>query len=203
MGVGKAMRADRIYAEFGPVADDGSEVLPLLSPIWSLWNEARRVTGGRPTRAAIDPLALPASAWRHCFLLDAGTDGFRVRLFGTFMVELAGCDPTGRILFAHGPDAEGRGDGRVFTQVLQERRPYRCLHTLAGFNGNRGVPIMETVLLPLFDDSGAVTMIFGGGALPPAKALIDPVLQKEQANRLFNRNRSARDAEEGRHCIAV
>lgn len=192
-----------LSAQFRSVASVTDCTHPVLAALWTHWDLARQATGGRPTRAAVDPLGLPAAAWRHCFLLDVGAEGFRVRLFGTFMVELAGCDPTGRMLFGRSAETETRGDGRVFTAVVRDGLPYVSRHALRGLGGAPDVPVMETLLLPLFDSTGGVSMIFGGSVLPGAPATIEASLQKQQAHLLFNRARSIQEPEEGRHLIAV
>lgn len=88
--------------------------------------------------------------------------GFRHRLVGTEIVERLGRDATGCWVDSalYGPAWEQVFDG--LRTVLEERRPYRRLTRLDWHT--RSWLSMESLELPLIDESGEVNMILRGAS---------------------------------------
>lgn len=185
-------RMAKISARCVPATSEDCAASSILASVWDHWDVARIAADGRPSRAAIDPLSLPSAAWRHCFLLDVGPDDFRVRLFGTYMVDLIGRDVTGHWLSALIKDFRNRDSYSAFAAVVREKRAFLWRHQACEAAGKEET-LLETLLLPLFGEGGTVAMIYGASVLPSLATVGETGTQpvKDRIRELFVRSRAA------------
>lgn len=139
---------------------------PSTEPIRRLLQYWRsKCVGGRlPTRRDIDPVALPYIL-PNLFIVDVRTDEeprrrFRFRLFGTELARVHGRDLTGRTF--HESLESGPADGAVrhAMSVVEGRAP-RFVAGKMHYLKNKDWLRFENCMLPLQDETGAVTMILG------------------------------------------
>lgn len=130
----------------------------------------KRTAAPMPARADIHPRDFKAHLPR-VFMLDVGADGgFSFRLAGTAIVDLFGCEPTGKTLpEALGPQA-AKLAAALFTAVVEYGRPMRTLGAMDWWrppaSGTAFAPAhdlahmsFEAVHLPLSPDGAQVTII--------------------------------------------
>lgn len=138
---------------------------PSTEPIRRLlqyWR-SKCVEGQLPTRRDIDPVALPYIL-PNLFILDVHADQeprqrFRFRLFGTELARVHGRDLTGRTLHESLDPAPADGAVCHAMSVVEARAPRFVagkMHYLKKDWLN-----FENCMLPLQDETGAVTMILG------------------------------------------
>jgi len=140
-----------------------------LAALLDYWR-GKGADGRLPARADIHPRDFVAHLPR-IFMLDVHADGgFSFRLAGTAIVDLFGCEPTGKTLpQALGPQA-GRLAAAVFTAVAGHARPMRTLGAIdwwtppapaAWFAPGHDVSHMsfEALHLPLSPDGAKVNII--------------------------------------------
>jgi hypothetical protein len=151
--------------------DLDSEVVPsgLASEVEAYWRSVRRGQP-MPTRRDIDPAALK-NMLPNVFLLDVvGYPArFRWRLVGTKIVTVLRTEQTGKWL-----DQGGLASGDPFLSfcrvTMVERRPTCHIARWQDLDG-RTKPLMRC-LLPLSDDSGQVTMLFGAVDFAPSQIMM-------------------------------
>lgn len=157
-------------APFGAYADPLCAVkdarLKVLLDYW----RGKRSAAPMPSRADIHPREFKAHLPR-IFLIDVHEDGgFSFRLAGTAIVDLFGCEPTGkRLEQAMGPQA-GKLASAVFTAAAEYGRPMRTLGAMdwwrppqkpAAYAPAHDLAHMtfEAVHLPLSPDGAQVNII--------------------------------------------
>jgi hypothetical protein len=155
---------------FPRVLDIDSEVVPsgLASELEAYWNDIRR---GRtmPARRDIDPTSL-SKLLPNLFLIDVigPATRFRWRLVGTKIVDVVGMEPTGK--WVDQTDAVADDAFLRFCRiVVSERRPICHISRLHDLNG-KVKPMMRS-LLPLAEDGGPVTMLFGAIDYAPTQVM--------------------------------
>jgi hypothetical protein len=142
------------------VVDPPNLAQPVLRPVLDYW-EGKCAGRKLPGRRDIDPLELKAYL-SHLFLIDVlpGAE-FRYRLVGSEITERYGRNSTGRTvreIYAALPlIAEWLTD--MMSAVTQLARPVLASGPLAAI-GKEHV-VSESLHLPLADEAGSVTQIFG------------------------------------------
>ena len=142
------------------VVDPPNLAQPVLRPVLDYW-EGKRSGRKLPRRSDIDPLELKAYL-SHLFLVDVlpGAE-FRYRLIGSAITERYGRNSTGRTvreIYAGAPlIAEWLTD--MMSAVTRSARPVLASGPLAAI-GKEHV-VSESLHLPLADEAGSVTQIFG------------------------------------------
>ena len=108
----------RVAVEWGDVGH------PLLSGLYAYW-DAKRGDRLMPARADLDPGEIP-QVLSHLILLDVTHDPlrFRVRLYGTEVVDLRGRDLTGRYLYEGAPTSLGETTRPWNLATVETRRPH-------------------------------------------------------------------------------
>jgi hypothetical protein len=125
--------------------------------------DSKRAERLMPPRTAIDPIEIP-HILPIVLLADATEEGARMRLLGTEATGAYGRETRGwlvrKIQFGEF-DVFWQG---AFDEVIRSSGP-----TLAAGTYRRGTELcsIETVLMPLTDDGGAVSQIFGGLVIRP------------------------------------
>lgn len=142
-----------------------SEPVQALATHWSTLAK----NGRPPLRERFTPLDLPARGWKNLYLLDVGprSGEFRLRVHGTYLVDAAGTDFTGRrlnedeipgctrtALYGMLPRAVSPGLPQYYKGETLFRMP----------DWMRGV---EQVMCPLADAQGRVVSIIGAVEFAP------------------------------------
>ena len=142
------------------LVDPAAVTQPVLRPVLDYW-EQKRAGRAMPRRQDIEPAELKAYL-PHISLVEPLPGGdFRYRLVGSAITERYGRNSTGKTFREIYPD---RPDialwlTRVMEAVVAHRRPVLATGSL-GAVGKEHV-LSEALLLPLSDDAGNVTTIFG------------------------------------------
>jgi hypothetical protein len=196
-----------VTARLDAVDDEALAAFPALTALWRLWSASAAQGGGRPMRAGIDPLRLPPSAWRHCFLFDALEDGFRIRLYGTYVVELMGRDPTGARLTAAGDEREAQASRHpALRRMLASTAPTLWRHELHLGRADT-VTLLLTLVMPLFSPEGRIDMIFGGAEMPEERPGAgggwSPEKRLDLLKDMFTRGRLIETPEGGRYRLVI
>jgi hypothetical protein len=145
---------------FGYVVDPRNVTQPVLRPVLDYWEQKR--TGRKlPRRIDIDPLELKPYL-RHLCLIDvlAGVE-FRYRLIGSEITERYGRNSTGRTVRQIYADMPVIAEWLTAMMVAatSTARPVFAWAPLAAIG--KEYVLAESLHLPLGDDAGAVTTIFG------------------------------------------
>ena len=112
-----------------------------------------------PSRADLEPIAEIPTLLKHVFLFDVVGDQFRYRLIGSFIVDRAGRDCTGKLLDERlMPKRELDTWLAGLRKVATTQRP-----VLAMARPSRGLGVEYTaIVMPLVARDGKTEMIFGG-----------------------------------------
>jgi hypothetical protein len=131
-----------------------------LSELHGYWDQRR---GGRsmPARADIDVALIP-TLLQYIFLIDVidGGRDFRFRLAGTHFRDVTGQEVTGQLVAEAFPEQFGADVRRVWTKVVEEKRPVRGTGSL-WIPGREHVR-WEGIAMPLAEDDRSVNMLLGG-----------------------------------------
>lgn len=134
---------------------------PLLRGIFTYW-QSKRTNAGPPARQRLDPVVDIPRLVPHVFLVDTAPElpDFRIRLYGTALVEGFGEDRTGRRLadLSHIENhAEVvQGYWQLYESGAPVYTPRRTVSALQDFCA------YSRLLLPLSADGRHVDMILGG-----------------------------------------
>ncbi len=136
-----------------------------LKHLYQYWDD-KRGSRAMPSRADLDPIDIP-SLLPYIILIDVEQEPrrYRIRLYGTHVVERFGKDLTGQYL----DEADlGTLRDKVLTscdEVVDNGEPNvaRRMGTLAD---GRDIKV-ERLILPLSNDGRTVSMIFGGIVFEP------------------------------------
>ncbi|SDG32838.1 PAS domain-containing protein [Limimonas halophila] len=122
------------------------------------WQRRHGLHGALPTRADFDPLTIPGLLG-HLMILDVYPPpvGFRVRLFGTGVVDLLDADWTGLSVDAHNLGPLGGYVAAALETTRDSRAPTAGANTL--HRDRHGRVEYEVVRLPLAGDAQAITQI--------------------------------------------
>ena len=152
----------------------GSESVRALATHWSTL--AR--DGVAPARARFTPLDLPARVWKNLLLLELCPQSreFVVRVQGTYLVEAAGADLTGkRVNETEIPGSTRRALYGLLQRIAETRTPqYYKGDTL--FRAPDWTRHVEQVMCPLTDTDGHVAAVIGAvefAPVPSPRKLID------------------------------
>ena len=133
---------------------------PPLRELHCYWSK-RRDGRSMPARADID-IALIPTLLQYIFLIDVidGGRDFRFRLAGTHFRDVTDQEVTGQHVGEAFPEPFGADVRRVWTKVVEEKRPVRG-------SGNLWIPgrehvKWEGVAMPLAEDDQIVNMLLGG-----------------------------------------
>ncbi|MDF1793122.1 MAG: PAS domain-containing protein [Thalassobaculaceae bacterium] len=134
---------------------------PLLRQLLAYW-ESRRGNRAMPARRDLDPLDIPGLL-RHLILLDVTHDPlrFRVRLYGTEVVDLRGRDLTGRYLYEGEMTAIGEQTRPWNVAVVESRRPHHVTGPYTDISDGR-IGTFHRLGLPLSEDGKRVDMLMTG-----------------------------------------
>lgn len=152
----------------------GSESVRALATHWSTL--AR--DGVAPARARFTPLDLPARVWKNLLLLELCPQSreFVVRVQGTYLVEAAGADLTGkRVNETEIPGSTRRALYGLLQRIAETGTPqYYKGDTL--FRVPDWTRHVEQVMCPLTDTDGHVAAVIGAvefAPVPSPRKLID------------------------------
>ena len=97
---------------------------PVLQRLYEYW-DGKRAGRAMPARGDLDPVEIP-DLLPHLILLDVTHDPlrFRVRLYGTSVVELRGIDLTGRYLYEGGVTQIGHHTRPWNLRTVEDRLPH-------------------------------------------------------------------------------
>jgi hypothetical protein len=133
---------------------------PSLQRLFVYW-DAKRAGGRLPGRADIDPLELGFILGNVLLVEVVGGDPirFRIRVHGTNLAQRAGYELTGKMLDEL-PINQFRALARdSFTAVATSGEPFHsCRDRILDGKRHR----YETMMLPLFDETGRVNMLLIG-----------------------------------------
>lgn len=134
--------------------------MPELRTLFDHWVT---LSAGRhcPRACEIDPLDMKA-ALGYVHLLDIVEDGidFRYRLFGSKASSVSGFDLTGRLASENrAPAYIGQFALAVYRVALESREPVLTIHGPAGAIYTAA---WHRLVLPLADDTGAITRLLSG-----------------------------------------
>jgi len=140
-------------------------------PVFALamhWSTLAK-NGRPPLRERFTPLDLPARDWKNLYLLDVGPQSgeFRLRVHGTYLVDAAGTDCTGRRLNEDEiPGCTRTALYRMLPRAVSPGLPqYHKGETLFRMpDWKRGV---EQVMCPLADEHGRIVSIIGAVEFAP------------------------------------
>lgn len=143
----------------------GSEPVRALATHWS----SLAANGRAPRRHSFTPLDLPARGWKNLFLLELcpHSGEYVVRVHGTYLVESAGADLTGRRV----TEAEIPGCTKTATYGLLQR--LATAGTPQYYKGDtffrppNWIRVVEQALCPLADESGRVASVIGAAEFVP------------------------------------
>lgn len=132
-----------------------------LRSLYAYWND-RRGARAMPARSDLDPVDIPALL-RHLILLDVTYDPlrFRVRLYGTEVIELRGRDLTGRYLYEDSPTAIGEQTRPWNVEAVETRRPHYVTGPFTDISDGRAGTFYR-LSLPLSEDGERVDMLMIG-----------------------------------------
>jgi len=152
-----------------PAAEDGAKFYskqlqsagqiaePSLRLVYEYW--LGKCEGGRaPGKGAIDVLDLAMFASKLILIDVIEGDDFLFRLVGTDVAERFGIDPTGLCLSALPGDEFVSTSTEMMKAVTRERQPYWHEPKSSVFP-NREYLTYEYIVLPLADESGAISQI--------------------------------------------
>jgi len=137
-----------------------------IKALFAYWNQVR---GKRrmPTRADIDPAAIPRLL-PHVFMYGVGSDGgYTIRLVGEDVVSFVGRNATGSPAGAIMPPRSVEVIVKILDAVTSERAPkFRAgkVHWLAA----KSYRDYEACFLPLSADGESVNVVLGGLVFPHA-----------------------------------
>jgi hypothetical protein len=153
---------------------------PLLRKLFSYWSGIAlqgALPGAVAPRKFFDIVDVPLPVWPRTFMMDVleGTGNYRVRVLGSYLVQIHGHDDTGRRLVdAEIPGATHSRTYALLERMMHERAPVRYWGpTSLRFSGI-DTP-HEQIVLPLGDDAGRITTALGAVDYPEVAARRAPV----------------------------
>ncbi len=132
-----------------------------VEPLWSYWH--RLAGGAPPPKSRFDIVDLPTGSWSRLIMFDVldGTNSYRVRVMGTYLVEAYGADFTGRLLVDSAiPRVTRSASYKLLPRVVETRAPQHYLGP-CGFQIGPGFDDVAMILLPLTDTVGLITYAIG------------------------------------------
>lgn len=147
-----------------PASDVRTEpgVLEPFGGVLDHWR-ARRGAATMPSRAAVDPVALPRHAISRLALFEVAVGaGFRCRLSGETLITALGRNPKGTLVEAAGPD---EGAWRALARLFGAATGARSAVLGSGKVGGR---LIRVLALPLSDDGEVADAVLACFAFDPA-----------------------------------